>query len=170
MRPPDGIQEEHGKPPTGLRKHASPATILFLGAFLAAALLGAFGKSSSFRDSSENAVLFVEAPSRIRNGEIFEMRVHFQSKLAVDTLVVRIGTDLWKDMTVNTLIPGANEEATKQGEFEFTYGSLPAGEDWLLKASCQINPNLYGLNSGRITVLDGKNELAATDVHIRVLP
>lgn len=170
MKPPDGIRDEHAKPHTGLRKHASPATILVLGIFLAAAGFGAFGKSGTVQGSSEGAALLVESPSRIRNGQLAEMRIHVRAEEPIDTLVIRVGTDLWKDMTVNTLLPAANEESMKDGDFEFTFGALPAGEDWMMKVSLQINPNLYGLNRGTIRVLDRDEELAAADVRIQVLP
>ena len=170
MKPPDGIQDKHSEPHRGLRKHASPATLLILGTFLPAAAFGAFGKSTSFRASSGSASLWVEAPSRIRNGQLVEMRIHVRSEQPIDTLVVRVAADLWKDMTVNTLLPSANDEEMKEGAFEFTFGPLDAGADWLMKVSLQINPNLDGLNRGQVSVLDRDRELVATEVRIRVLP
>lgn len=170
MKLPDGIHEKHSEPHRGLRKHASPATLLILGSFLTAAAFGAFGKSSSFRASATGASLWVEAPSRIRNGQIVEMRIHVHSEQPIDTLVVRVGADLWKNMTVNTLLPAANEEEMKEGAFEFTFGPLDEGSDWMMKVSLQMNPNLYGLNRGQISVLDRDEELASTEVRIRVLP
>jgi hypothetical protein len=98
------------------------------------------------------------------------MRIHVRSEQPIDTLVVRVGADLWKNMTVNTLLPAASEESMKDGAFEFTFGSLPAGEDWMMKVSLQINPNLYGLNRGAIRVLDRDEKLAEADVRIQVLP
>src|SRR5690606_3573012 len=151
----------HAQPHRGLRKHASPATLILLGAFLTAAAFGAFGDSTEFRATSGDALLRIEAPARIRNGQIVEMRIHVRGERPVDTLVVRSGADMWKDRTVNTLLPTATEEAMTEGSFEFTVGPLEAGADWMMKVSLQINPNLYGLRRGLVRVLDRDEELAS---------
>jgi hypothetical protein len=73
-------------------------------------------------------------------------------------------------MTINTMTPAPGEEQFKDGAFRFDYGPLKAGETLDIKIDGQINPPLFAGTRGQIALFDGERELAATPLHITVLP
>ena len=167
---PQGITDAHQRPHRGWRAHANPAATLVLGGLLVAALLGAFGVSTTLRTATDGACLEVHLPSRIRTGELFEIRIMVVPNRPVSQLRVGISTALVQDMTINTVAPQAAEEASAAGEERYVFGRLASAEVWMGKLDLQINPNLFGLRRGQITVYDGGRALASVDAGILVLP
>ena len=68
------------------------------------------------------------------------------------------------------MIPGAADEASANGEFRFTFAELEPGTPFLLKVDLQVNPDIVAGNDGAVTVYDGDEPMATTDVTITVLP
>ncbi len=167
---PDGITEEHVSPVLSWRHHASPVSLVIFGLVVFAALSGVLGRERTWVAEAGGAELEVHAPEIIRNGEFFEMRVRLQAAEPIAELAIGIEESLWEDMTVNTMIPGAAEEASADGEARFTFAELPAGTSFLFKIDLQVNPDILGGNAGTITLYDGETELVATDLSITVLP
>jgi hypothetical protein len=167
---PDGIEEDHVRPPEGWRRHASPLSLIVFGAVIVLAIIGLLGREADWNAAAQGVQLSVHTSEIIRNGEFFEMRVSVEADERIDELVVGIGEGLWEDMTVNTMIPAATEEASEDGEVRFTFAELEAGTAFLFKIDLQVNPDIVGGNEGTVTVYDGEEEIAATDVAIMVLP
>jgi hypothetical protein len=167
---PEGIGDEHSRPVAGWRVHASPLSLVVFGVVIVLALTGLLGRESDRRAEGSGVRLAVHSSEIIRNGEFFEMRISVEADAPIGELVIGIGDGLWEDMTVNTLIPAATEEESADGEFRFTFASLEAGTPFLLKIDLQVNPDIVGGNDGSVTVYDGEDELATTDVSITVLP
>jgi hypothetical protein len=170
LRPPDGIGDEHAQPIGGWRVHASPLSLVVFGAVLILALTGLLGREADRRAESGGVRLAVHSSEIIRNGEFFEMRIGVEADAPIGELVIGIGDGLWEDMTVNTMIPAASDEESAEGEFHFIFASLEAGTAFLLKIDLQVNPDIVGGNDGAVTVYDGDDPLATTDVSITVLP
>jgi hypothetical protein len=114
--------------------------------------------------------LEVHTSEIIRNVEFFEMRVTIASDHPLGELVIGVEEGLWTDMTVNTMIPAAADEASADGEFRFTFAELEANTPFFLKVDLQVNPDIVAGNDGAVTVYDGQEPLATTDVSITVLP
>ena len=169
-RPPDGIGEEHARPPEGWRQHASPLALVVFGLVIALGLTGLLGREAEWRAEANGVRLAVHSSEIIRNGEFFEMRISVEADEPIGELVVGVDEELWKDMTVNTMIPGAVEEASADGEFRFTFAELEAATRFILKVDIQVNPDIVAGNDGTVTVYDGEAPLATTDVNITVLP
>lgn len=167
---PDGIDPAHAEPRGGGWRRW--IAILLLAAIMLAALLGAFGGGKARPAIVEsNAIrLEIRTPRVIRNGEFFETHIHVTAHAPVTKAVVAVDADLWRDMTINTMIPAPSDESFKDGAFEFDYGPLRAGETLAIKIDGQINPPLFAGTRGRIALFDGKRELAALPLHITVLP
>lgn len=166
---PDGIEAEHARV-LGRRGHANPLGLVLLAMVIAGAMLG-FAGSEVDRSASANGVtLSWHAPERIRNGEFLEMRIVVEATDAIDRLVVGVDAALWEDLTVNTLIPAAAEEASKDGEFLFDFGALPPAQSFLIKIDAQINPDALGGNAGTLTAYDGDRPLVELPLHMDVLP
>ena len=153
-------------------RHASPISILILGAILLAALLGFTGgqptppKSVDFGDVH----LVVKTPTTIRNGEFFETDIILTAHVAIEDAVVAVSPALWHDMTVNTMIPAPADESFKNGMFHFSYGPLDAGDSVHVKIDGQINPPLFAGTRGEIAVFDGSRRIGAMPLRIKVLP
>jgi hypothetical protein len=99
-----------------------------------------------------------------------EWRIEAKARRPIEDAVVAIPADLWKDMTVNSLVPAATEEEYKDGEFRFHFGTLDAGESLLFKIDGQVNPPNVNRHRGTIRLLDGERPLALSPVDVKVMP
>lgn len=169
--PPDGISDRHAKPRPWAR-HASPFAFLVLSAMVVLAVSGTLGggKNTTTIVRGNEALLTVNTPGHIRNGQFFETRIIVEAKAPIGDLVVALPPSLWRDLTINSLIPGPGEEEFADGLFKFRYGPFKAGERLEIKVANQINPALIGRNRGAIMVFDDKRLLARMPLTLTVLP
>ena len=143
---------------------------MVFGAVIVLGISGLLGRESEWVATTNGVALRVHTSEIIRNGEFFEMRISVESDEPLDELVIGVAEPLWADMTVNTMIPAAADEASADGEFRFTFAELEANTPFLLKVDLQVNPDIVAGNFGALTVYDGEEPLATTDVNITVLP
>ena len=167
---PDGISDRHILPVGGWLRHASPAGLLVFGLVVVLAFSGLLGRERTWSAAGPAASLDVHSPEIIRNGEFFEMRFRVAAHETIGEVVIGVEEDLWEDITVNTMIPAATEETSENGEARFTFAELPAGTTFLFKVDLQVNPDIVLGNQGAVTLYDGSEELARTDLTITVLP
>ena len=173
IRYPDGIDSGHAEGRKfGGRGQRRWIALTLLSLLMLAALFGAFGGGRVRPMVAERPEVRLEisTPRVIRNGEFFEMRVQVTARRSVKKAVLAVSTSLWRDMTINTMIPAVSEEKVERGAFRFDYGALEAGETLVIKIDGQINPPLFLGTSGRVAVLDGARELAGAPLEITVLP
>ena len=155
---------------TGWRHHASPLSLVVFGAVMVLGVSGLLGREAEWRAETNGVQLDVHTSEIIRNGEFFEMRVSVESDEPLSELVIGIEEALWEDLTVNTMIPASADEASEDGEFRFAFAELESNTPFLLKVDLQVNPDIVAGNDGVVTVYDGEQALATTDVSITVLP
>ncbi len=165
---PDGISKEHE---TSSRR-ANPWPLLLLTAIMAAGLAGLFvGQPGIVRRDANDAVsMQVSTPETLRNGMAFETIVEITPHRKIDNLVIAVSDGIWREMTINTMIPAAAEENHKGGFHRFAFGPTESGETMRVKIDGQINPPLFAGTSGEIAVLDGETGLASVPVEVKVLP
>lgn len=137
-----------------------------------AALLGAFGggKARSVVGDSAAATLEIHTPRVLRNGMFFETRIRMAAKAPVADAVIVVPASLWRDMTINTMIPAPSEEKAEKGAFRFSYGAMKPGDMLDIKIDGQVNPPLFAGNRGTIELHDGERMLVRAPVEITVLP
>jgi len=147
-------------------------SLAVLGAIMLAALLGAFGggKSRNVVADTPLARLEVHTPRVMRNGMFFETRIRLAAKAQIANAVIVVPASLWRDVTVNTMIPAPSDEKTEEGAFRFSYGAIRPGDVLDIKIDGQINPPLFAGNWGSIELHDGKRPIAAIPFDITVLP
>jgi hypothetical protein len=146
-------------------------SILVLGAVVAFGLSGFAGSRSATKALANDAVeLSVRTPEIVRNGEILETVIDVRPRRRIGKLVVAVEAGLWRELTVNSTVPAAADEAFEDGFFRFSFAALPAGQSFIFKIDQQINPALGGRNRGRIVVLDDKETLAELPLQLTVLP
>ena len=143
---------------------------MVFGAVMVLGVSGLLGREAEWRAEANGVRLDVHTSEIIRNGEFFEMRVTVESDKPLTELVIGVDEAVWTDMTVNTMIPGATDEASADGEFRFTFAELLANTPFLLKVDLQVNPDIVAGNDGAVTVYDGEEPMATTDISITVLP
>ena len=166
---PDGVAERNVMGSGGRWNWVSLAVLSVL---MLAALLGVLGggKSPPVVAQASEARVTVVAPRVIRNGEFFEMRIRVEARQPLSKAVVVVPASLWRDMTINTMIPAPAEEKAGQGAFRFDYGELKAGDVLDIKIDGQINPPLFAGTKGGIALHDGERPLVEIPFDIRVLP
>ncbi len=167
---PQGIGERHAT--SAANRHASWWRIGPLALVLIAALLGLLGgaPAPTERTSNAAATLAVTTPDLLRNGMFFETRIAAAARVPIADAVIAIPAALWRDATVNTLIPAATEEEFVDGEFRFHFGPLGPGETLGMKIDGQMNPPRFTGARGRLRLLDGTRELAAVPLSLKVIP
>lgn len=172
---PQGIEKRHLEP-RAWHRVANPAVLLCLAAILFAALFGLVGGQPHPSRSVETveARLTLETPTRIRNGELVEMRLEIEARRAFSDLILAVSTTYWHDLTINTMIPAPAEEKSADGRYLFSYGPVAAGDRLHIKIDGQINPPLFGGTEGEIILMDGdgdgKKKISSLPVKIRVFP
>lgn len=171
MQPPDGVLEEQTRSRLWDR-HASPAAILLLGGILAFAFAGLAGgqPSPTIHGEFGTARLSVKTPTILRNGEFFESQIEIAPDIPLADAQLGIGSSLWRDITINSMIPAASEERFEQGEYRFSYGAIGANETLSVKIDGQINPPLFAGTAGDIALYDGDRFVGRLKLEIRVLP
>lgn len=169
---PDGISPAAALPQRGWRQQSGLLPLLLLAALLALAVAGLFGGAPTDwrRVNTEAADLEIQVPRTLRSGMFFEFRIRITPRRPVDDLRLAVSPTLWRDLTINTHIPTAAEEAVENGEFHFAYGPAAAGETLEIKVDGQVNPALFAGTEGRLAAYDGDSQLAALPISIRVLP
>lgn len=168
---PDGVGEPIVR--RGLwHRHASPMTLLLLGTVLILACAGFAGGQPSLRSKSDfgSAALSIKTPTIIRNGEFFETDIIIRAAAPINDVVLAVDAGLWRDMTINTMIPAPAEEEFRGRAFRFSYGPLEAGETIRVKIDGQINPPLFAGTRGGIAIYDGERLIGRQLVRIKVLP
>lgn len=169
---PDGIAEDHAAEPGWFGRHASPLSFVILALFLGLAFAGLWGGGPNpvARAGGPDAAIEVAMPRIIRNGEFFEIRMRVDPRRPIGNLVVGVTPALWRDMTVNSMVPAASEESYADGAFRFAYGPARPGEPLVVKVDLQINPLLFAGTAGRITVYDDRRALVSLPVAMKVRP
>ena len=151
---------------------SSPISIVLLGSLILMALSGLVGGQPSTTRTSrfDGASVTIKTPHTIRNGEFFESQITVDATADLENATLAITPGLWRDMTINTMIPAATEERFAAGAFRFSYGPLPRGEVLRIKIDGQVNPPLFAGTSGEVRLYDGARRLGAMPVSIRVMP
>jgi hypothetical protein len=169
---PDGLSPDHARRHDWRAWASEWGSLLVLGGLMAAAMSGVLGGGRAERHAADlpRATLAATLPTRVRNGEMLEMRIEVAARADIADATIAVPPSLWRDITINTQIPAAGEEAFEDGAFRFRYGPLKAGERLAVKIDGQINPPLTRGTAGEIALYDGDTRIGAVPVAITVLP
>jgi hypothetical protein len=168
---PQGITRQH-------IAQTGPPWLQTMSAFIVFGAVVAFGLSSMaggyphprIGANAPEAVLVVESPARIRNGEFFEIRFSITARQPISDATLAISNSYLRDITINTMLPGAEKEESKDGSYRLSFGPLAPGDSLHFKMDGQINPSMFGGTHGQISLLDGETPLARLPVSMTVLP
>ncbi len=135
------------------------------------ALLGVFGQkpSTSFA-SSPAATLSVTAPTRLRGGLIFQVKVKVVAHRAIGQLQIAFDTGWWESMSVNSIEPNPSSETSHNGQVVLSYGKLPAGQTLISWVYFQVNPTNVGKRREDIAIEDGSQLLVRIHRSATIFP
>jgi hypothetical protein len=135
------------------------------------ALLNVFGQHPTTTSTSTPAVsVSVTAPTRLRSGLIFQVRLKITAHQNIKELEVVFDRGWWESMSVNSSVPEPSEESSSDGRVVFTYGHLGAGHTQVSWIYFQVNPTNVGKRQEDIDVKDGENELAHINRSLTIFP
>ncbi len=136
--PPVGITDRHAAPK---RLHAcvSLMSLLVPRALIATAMTGwlAGDRTTPRRVEVTAATLTASIPDRLRNGEFFEMRLVVTDRTDMIDATVAVAPALWRNMTINSMVPAGSDEEIKPGAFRFRHGPLKASDTLEVKITAR---------------------------------
>ena len=135
------------------------------------ALLNVFGQHPTTTSVSSSAVsVNVTAPSRLRSGLVFQVRIQVTARRNIKELELVFDRGWWESMSVNSSVPEPSEESSSDGRVVFDYGQLGAGHTHVTWIYFQVNPTNVGERQENIDVKDGETELVQIHRSMTIFP
>jgi hypothetical protein len=135
------------------------------------ALLDVFGQDPSTTSAvGQAASLSVTAPTRLRSGLIFQVRVKVVAHREIKQLQLAFDEGWWESMSVNSIEPQPSDETSHDGQVVLAYGSLPAGKALVLWIYFQVNPTNVGKRREDVALQDGAQLLARVHRSLTIFP
>jgi hypothetical protein len=172
-RLPDGITLEDHCDVSGRRRYVWVRRGLLCAIALLPllALLGVFGqRPATSSANSPTASLSVTAPTRLRSGLIFQVKVKVYAHRDIKQLQLDFDEGWWESMSVNSIAPEPEDETSKNGQVQLTYGKLQAGETLVTRIYFQVNPTNVGKRRENVTVADGETPLLRVHRSLTIFP
>ncbi len=171
---PDGISLERDRELNGIRSYEPWARRVLLCAVAVLpvlALLNVFGQHPSTSSASSGvANMNVTAPSRLRSGLIFQVRIQITAHRDIKELEIVLNKGWWESVSVNSMVPEPTEEASEEGNVVLSYGKLAAGRQHVNWIYFQVNPTDVAKRSETIELRDGTTPLLAIHRSITIFP
>jgi hypothetical protein len=171
--PPDGITLKHNRDLDGWRR--SPwwrrALLCCVAALPVLALLNVFGQDPSTTSAaSPEAGFRVTAPTRLRGGLIFQVKVSVTAHREIGQLQVAFDEGWFESMSVNSIDPEPSNESSHDGDLVLSYGGLPAGKRLVFWIYFQVNPTNVGKRRENVELEDGSRVLAQVHRSLTIFP
>ena len=168
---PFGITPKHiaGR---ALSRWRTVISVVVLAAVMLLAFSGLLGGASSSRIEAKGNGLSgtLEYDPIVRSGNWFETSVTVRAASDVQDLTIAIDQGLWRQMSIDTMVPDAESAEARGGTYAYHFGPVKAGETFQLKLDGQIQPGLWCRQGGAIHIRDGERERIAFPVTLTVLP
>jgi hypothetical protein len=135
------------------------------------ALLDVFGQHPSTTSAaSREAGLTVTAPTRLRSGLIFQVKVSVTAHQEIGQLQLSFDEGWWESMSVNSIEPEPSNENSHDGKVVLSYGNLPAGKRLVCWIYFQVNPTNVGNRRADVELEDGSRVLARVNRSLTIFP
>jgi hypothetical protein len=135
------------------------------------ALLNVFGQHPSTTSAaSPEAGLTVTAPTRLRSGLIFQVKVSVSAHQEIGQLQLSFDEGWWESMSVNSIEPEPSNENSHDGKIVLSYGNLPAGKRLVCWIYFQVNPTNVGNRREDVELEDGSRVLARVNRSLTIFP
>lgn len=149
----------------GRKSHAwyRRAFLALMLAIVVAALAGVFGQTQSTRAASGPAAeLRIQAPSTVRGGLMWPIRISVRARQKIVSPTIVLGSGFIRGMQLNSLEPAATAETSRPPDadghapFALTYPTLDAGETLTVYVQLQVDPTTIGRQDVSVS-LEGAN-------------
>lgn len=135
------------------------------------ALLNVFGQHSTTSAVHTPAVdVSVTAPSRLRSGLIFQVRVEVRAHRNIKQLEAVFDRGWWEAMSINSIVPEPSESSSEEGQVVLDYGKLEPNEKVVFWIYVQANPTNLGKRREDVEIRDNKTPLAHIHRDITIFP
>ena len=135
------------------------------------ALLNVFGQHpATSAASGPAATLRVTAPTRLRSGLIFQLKTEVDAHRAIKQLRLDFDEGWWESMSVNSVAPEPEQETSKDGHLQISYGELQAGESFVARIYFQVNPTNVGERHANVILADGETPLLRVHRSLTIFP
>ncbi len=170
---PDGITLERNRDRVGQAPAVWTRRVLLscVAALPVLALLGVFGQHPSTSSAAGAEASFtVTAPTRLRSGLIFQVKVAVVAHREVGQLQIAFDEGWWESMSVNSIVPEPSSETSHDGQVVLSYGNLQAGKRLVCWIYFQVNPTNVGQRREDVTLEDGSRVLAHVHRSLTIFP
>jgi hypothetical protein len=116
------------------------------------------------------ASLELYAPSKVRGGLMFEARFTITAHRDLKNALLQLSPGWAEGMQINTISPSPLGESSRNGDFLFTLGHIPAGQKYRLFLQFQVVPTNVGRRHADVTLYDGAKKLVHIDREVTVYP
>jgi hypothetical protein len=169
---PDGIELERHRDLAGIRDSWGRRVLLCCIAVLPVlALLNVFGQHPSTSSAAGPvASLSVTAPTRLRSGLIFQVKVKVLAHRTIKQPEIVFDEGWWESMSVNSIEPEPSESSSKDGRVVLTYGKLEPGQSLVSWIYFQVNPTNVGKRNEGVELDDGETPLVSMHRSLTIFP
>jgi len=145
--------------------------VALLTAFLLLGLFNVFGqRPAGHTIDSRRASLELYAPSKLRGGVFFEARFTITAHTELKNAVLQLSPGWAEGMQINSIEPSPLGEASRNGDFLFTLGHIPAGQKFRLFMQFQVSATNVGRRHADVTLYDGARRLVHLSREVTVYP
>lgn len=170
---PEGVVLERSRDLAGRRHqhHYRRLLLCAIAVLPVLALLGVFGqKPSTSSANGATASLSVTAPTRLRSGLIFQVKVRVVAHREINKPEIVFDEGWWESMSVNSIEPEPSEASSKGGRVILSYGRLEPGESLTSWIYFQVNPTNVGERREDVEVDDGATPLVHVHRSLTIFP
>lgn len=119
--------------------------LALLVAFLAAAVLGAFGQRARERSATgAAATVALRAPGTLRGGLMWPARITVRARTRIARPRLVLARGWFEGAQLNSMEPAAADEDARPDAVVFGYGPLEAGDVLTVHLQLQVNPDTVG--------------------------
>ena len=135
------------------------------------ALLNVFGqRSESHTAAGSGANVEVRGPTKVRGGLLFQQRITVEATRDISYPRIVLGTGFLDGLTVNTIEPSAQSEASRDGRLVLSYPKLAQGDKLEVWIQLQVNPTHVGRTDTTVEVDDQTTPLATVSRTLTAFP
>ncbi|MEA2127697.1 MAG: hypothetical protein QOJ85_588 [Solirubrobacteraceae bacterium] len=134
-------------------------------------LAGALGQETSTLSAAGPAArMNISAPSVLRGGLMWRVRVHVRAQATIDHPRLILGRGYANGMQVNTIEPSPTGEANRGPNLVLSYDGLAPGDELVVYLQFQVDPTTFGRQDAAVELDDETTAIARIAHTITVLP
>jgi len=170
---PDGLTAERNRDLRGRARHPRyrQGLLCLIAVLPVLALLNVFGQHPTVSTAHAAAAdLKVTAPSRLRSGLIFQVRVEVFAHRALTLPHLIFSQGWWESMSENSIAPNPTDQTSSNGRVVLAYNKLSAGHTLIVWLYFQANPTNVGKRSEDVELADGSTPISGVHRSLTIFP